>query len=67
MKNPWMSLWMSGWHRAANTARGHATAQASRTASTMMNEGVKQMFDLWTAPYRAKPTVTKRTSKRRRR
>lgn len=56
-KNPYLSMWLSGANAVAGTARGRAIAEARRQATTMMNEGTKQMIDLWSgalAPPRKK-------------
>lgn len=65
MKNPWtkknplMSMWLSGANSVANTARGHATAQTKRQATTLMNQGSKQVLDFWTAALSPAPAAKK--------
>jgi hypothetical protein len=34
-KNPFLSMWLSGANAIIGSARGHATAQAKRQASTL--------------------------------
>ncbi len=53
MKNPLMSMWLSGANKVVGAARGHATAavkregtKASRTATAA---GRKQVLDFWRA------------------
>jgi hypothetical protein len=65
MKNPWtkknplMSVWLSSAHSMLNTARGHATAQARREASTLMARGMQDAADFW-ASLLTPPTARKR-------
>jgi hypothetical protein len=65
MKNPWMSLWLSGFNRAAGYARGHASAHAARQYQAMMSEGTRQMMRLWTAGLLAAPTTKKPTRRKK--
>ena len=44
MKNPFMSMFLSGANRIANTARGHATAAVKRE----MTKNARQMTKAWT-------------------
>jgi len=64
MKNPWMSLWLSGANTVANTARGHATAQARREAATLMAQGTRQITDFWMSALVPKPAAKKRRKRR---
>jgi len=48
MKNPWMSLWLSGANAWMGAARGFWTAETHRRQAAMMNEAAKQMASLWT-------------------
>jgi len=44
MKNPFMSMFLSGANRIANTARGYATAAVKREAA----RNTRQMTKVWT-------------------
>ncbi|MCX7257200.1 MAG: hypothetical protein NTZ64_10800 [Polaromonas sp.] len=44
MKNPFMSMFLSGANRVANTARGYATAAVKREAA----KNTRQMTKVWT-------------------
>ena len=57
-------MWLSAYNRAANTARGHATAQATRQYHAMMSEGTRQWLRLWSGASLA-PTPTKKVTRRR--
>jgi hypothetical protein len=48
MKNPWMSLWLSGANSWAGAARGMWTAELHRQQTAMLNEMTKQMVRFWT-------------------
>ena len=41
MKNPWMSLWLSGANKAAGTARGLWMAEAQRQQQAFAKEVAK--------------------------
>ena len=57
MKNPWlkknplMSLWLSGAHKAAGAVRGQAAAavkrEATRATKDAVAEGTRQVLDFW--------------------
>ena len=47
MKNPWMSLWLSGANTMMNAARGQAGAQAKRQQAMLMAQSSKQITDYW--------------------
>ena len=64
MINPWMSMWLSTFNRAANTARGHASAQATRQYQAMVTEGTRQFVRLWAAGFLT-PPVKKPTRRRK--
>ncbi len=55
MKNPWMSLWLSGANVWMGAARGLWTAELHRQQTAMMNEAAKQMARMLTGPW---PTMT---------
>jgi hypothetical protein len=62
MKNPFMSMFLSGANKVAGSARGHATAAIKRETAKNMS----QMTRLWTdalLPGAAAPR--KRTSRRK--
>jgi hypothetical protein len=60
-KNPWLSLWLSGANRVANTARGHVTSEARRQTASATNRAIDDVFDFWTAAL----TPAKRPRKRK--
>ena len=64
-KNPLMSIWLSGFNRAANSARGHASAEASRQYQALMAEGTRQWLRLWSGGLDATPKANKRPARRR--
>ena len=53
-KNPFMSAWLSGANKVANTAmgaaRGRVMAEAKRQQSDMARAMGKAMGSLWSAP-----------------
>ncbi|WP_250493213.1 hypothetical protein [Caballeronia sp. GAWG1-1] len=62
MKNPFLSMWLSGANTVAGSVRGHATAAARRQTKTATRRSQKQVADFWTAA----PTPPKATRKKRR-
>ena len=46
-QNPWMSLWLSGFNTAGNTARAHATIQMQRYYAALAAEGTRQWMRYW--------------------
>jgi hypothetical protein len=48
-KNPFMSWWLSEWHRAANAAHGQFAAEASRRQQEMMQTWTRQATEFWMA------------------
>lgn len=54
MKHPWMSMYLSAANRAANTARGHATAAIKREAAKNTRQLTQAWFDSLLPPA-AKP------------
>jgi len=46
-KNPFMSMWLSGAHSVANSARGRVTAEARRQSATAVNQAAQDVFALW--------------------
>ena len=53
MKNPFMSMWLSGANKVAGAARGLATAAVKREATQASKfavaKGTKQVLDFWGA------------------
>ena len=48
-KNPFMSLWLSGFHKAAGTARGQAAAAAKRQGTDAVAKATADWLSLWGA------------------
>jgi hypothetical protein len=48
-KNPWLSMYLSGFNSVAGSVRGQAAAAAKRQASAAMAYGMKQWADAWVA------------------
>ena len=46
-KNPFMSMWLSGAHSVANTARGQVAAQARRQSTAAVNSAARDVFAVW--------------------
>lgn len=65
-KNPFMSLWLSGFNAAAGSLRGHATAQAKRHTATAMSRLTNDMAAAWMSAL-APPAPPAARKKRRRR
>lgn len=51
MKNPFLSLWLSGANAAAGAARGFWAAELQRQQTAMLNEMTKQMVRFWTGAW----------------
>jgi hypothetical protein len=47
-KNPFMSMWLSGAHSVANSARGQVAAAAKRQTNAAVTQATHDMFSLWT-------------------
>ena len=62
-KNPFMSMWLSGAHSAANTARGHVTAEAKRQSTRAINSAARDVFAVW-AEAMTSPSASKRKRRR---
>ncbi|MGV8898280.1 MAG: hypothetical protein ACOH2B_03405 [Burkholderiaceae bacterium] len=62
MKNPFMSMFLSGANRIANTARGHATAAVKREAAKNAGQITKAWTDAMLPPVAA-PRKKKRARK----
>ena len=48
-KNPWLSMWLSGANSILGSARGRATAEGRRQATTVTNGAIKEAVRFWTA------------------
>jgi hypothetical protein len=62
-KNPFMSMWLSGFNAAAGSMRGHAVSQAKRQTASAMTSATKDIVAAWTnglAPAPAKRRRRKR-------
>jgi hypothetical protein len=62
-KNPFMSMWLSGANAVAGAARGRATAEVKRQASTAVSKSARQMTDAWTSALTGKPAPKRRRRK----
>lgn len=65
MKNPYMSAWLSEWHKMANASKGQLSAEMSRQQKAMMQEWQTQMIDLWMAIWMPWATPPKSSKSRR--
>lgn len=59
MKNPWLSLWLSGANAWAGAMRGYWSSEMARQQTQMMNEATKQMTRLWCGAWMAQPPADK--------
>ena len=50
-KNPFMSMWLSGFNAAAGSMRGHAVSQAKRQTASAVTTASKDIFEAWTAGF----------------
>lgn len=66
-KNPFMSMWLSGAHRAAGAARGQIAASVKREGAKASKQasaaGTRQVLDFWGAVLGG--AASGRTKKRR--
>jgi hypothetical protein len=46
-KNPFMSMWLSSANSIIGSARGKATAEIKRQATSAQADATRQIFDLW--------------------
>ena len=49
MKNPWISLWLSGANKITNAARGQMTAEMRKTQGAMLAEWQRGWMEAWLA------------------
>ncbi|MBC7501546.1 MAG: hypothetical protein H7315_13765 [Herminiimonas sp.] len=61
-KNPFMSMWLSGANAVAGAARSHATAAVKKQATSLVNEGTRQMGEVMSGK---SPKAASKTKKRR--
>jgi hypothetical protein len=47
MKNPWLSLWLSGANAWTGAARGLWAAEAQRAQTAMLDQTVRQAAAFW--------------------
>jgi len=59
-KNPFMSMWLSGFNAAAGSMRGHAASQAKRQAASAMTTATKDILEAWMAGFAPPPARRKR-------
>lgn len=62
-KNPFMSMWLSAAHSAANSARGAITAEAKRQSMTAIKQATRDV--LGASGALALPRPTRRKKKNR--
>lgn len=74
MKNPWLSLWMSGANAWGGAARGLMAAEASRAQTSMMSEAARRQTAMveeaarrWTAIWFPHSPQAKSPPRRRKR
>ena len=51
MKNPFMSWWLSEWHKAANAAKGQITAEMTRQQKAILAQWQEQWIEMWMAAW----------------
>lgn len=64
-KNPFMSMWLSGANRVANTARGQMAAGVRRQSTALVNQATHDMLNLWTSALTGTPAPKPRARKKR--
>ncbi len=65
MKNPWLSMWLSGANAWSGAARGMMAAEMRKNQNAMMREATKQATDFWFAQAKAVSPTTPVKRKRR--
>jgi hypothetical protein len=60
MKNPYMSLWLSGANAVAGKARGHATNVAHQQATKATQQMMQVVMEAWMAPLALAPAKPRR-------
>jgi hypothetical protein len=67
MKNPWLSLWLSGANKIAGAARGLMMGEMRRQQSSAVKTAAKAASDAIKAPTgKAKPKKPRRKTAKRR-
>ena len=64
MKNPFMSLWLSEWHKMSNAAQGQMMAEMTRQQNKMIKAWQTEVTEIWLAtfmPWVATGKKTRRT------
>jgi len=59
MKNPLLSMWLSGANSAAGAARGFWAAEMRRQQKAVMNEAVRSLAPKKRAPSKRRKTVSR--------
>ncbi len=62
MKNPFMSLWLSGVNRAAGTSTGLLRAAARRQRQAAIKDASEAAMSFWTGGLK-KPAIRRRKKK----
>lgn len=65
-KNPFLSMWLSGANAVFGAARGRATAEAKRQASTLATKSTRQINDFWMDALTGKPPAKHKRKKKTR-
>ena len=60
MKNPMLSLWMTGANSVWGHARSRAIAEAHRQSAIVLAESTKQMMRFWTGGRVTQPARKKK-------
>lgn len=71
MKNPWLSMWLSGVNAWSGAARSMVAAETRRAQNAMMKEAARQAAEFWSPPSSgdrpaSQKAKTRRSSTRRR-
>lgn len=67
MKNPWLSLWLSGANAWSGAARGLMASEMKKSQNAMMDEATRQATAFWFPAARSGGSKTpKRKTARRR-
>ena len=67
MRNPWLSMWLSGVNAWSGAARGMITAETRRAQNAMMKEAARQTAEFWFPHAPRDPAPKTRKSSQRRR
>ena len=66
-KNPFLSLWLSGFNAAAGAGRARAAAEAHRQSSMAMTQMTRDIVKFWIGGFAAPPAKTPKRKQRTRR